>query len=68
MGLLVLLPAVMGGCPEFRNSSIDTINAATKSVILGDVAQGEAVDSARAGILDAAITLFFEQFRTDDLS
>lgn len=46
--LYLLVPALMGGCPEFRNESITAIETATR------------------GVLDAALDLFFDQFRTDD--
>ncbi|MBI4716980.1 MAG: hypothetical protein HY763_04190 [Planctomycetes bacterium] len=44
---ILLLPILMGGCPEFQNSSI------------------QAVETAARGILDAALTLFFDQYRSD---
>lgn len=49
-GLFLLLPGVMGGCPEFRNESIDALETATR------------------GVLDAALDLFFDQFRSDEIS
>lgn len=48
LALCSLLPALMGGCPEFRNESVTAIETATR------------------GVLDAALNLFFDQFRTDE--
>ena len=46
--LCILTPAVMGGCPEFRNESINAIETATR------------------GVINAALTLLFDQYRSDD--
>ncbi|RJP37199.1 MAG: hypothetical protein C4547_06095 [Phycisphaerales bacterium] len=45
--LCLLTPAMMGGCPEFQDASVD------------------AFETAARGLLDAALDLFFDQFRTD---
>ncbi len=50
LALCLLLPALMGGCPEFRNESVNAIETATR------------------GVLNAALDLYFDQFRTDDVS
>ena len=44
-----LVPAAMGGCPEFRNDTVTAVETAVRS------------------ILDAAVELYFDQFRTDDV-
>lgn len=49
VGLCLLLPVLMGGCPEFRNESVT------------------AFETASRGVLDAAIDLFFDQFRSDQI-
>jgi hypothetical protein len=64
----VLLPAILGGCPELRNSSVDAVDGATRSVLFSDTPTNDAVDSARDGILNAVLDIFFEQFRTEDFS
>lgn len=46
-GICLLIPALMGGCPEFQNASMT------------------AVETAARGVLDAALDMFFDQFRTD---
>ena len=48
-GICLLMPVLMGGCPEFRNSSVD------------------AVETAVRGIFDAALDLYFDQLRTDEV-
>ncbi len=58
----------MGGCPEFRNSTVDVFDAAAKSVILGDVSGPDAANTAATGIVDAALTMIFDSFRTDELN
>jgi hypothetical protein len=50
IALCALAPAMMGGCPEFRNDAVT------------------AVETAVRGVLDAAVDLYFDQFRTDDVS
>lgn len=47
MGLFLIVPTQMGGCPEFQNASVTAIETAVR------------------GILDAALDLAFDQFRTD---
>jgi hypothetical protein len=58
----------MGGCPEFRNDSVTAIDTATRAILLSDAESVEAFDTARTGILSAALELFFDQFRTDEVS
>ncbi len=50
IGLFLIVPMQMGGCPEFQNASVT------------------AVETAFRGILDAAVDLAFDQFRTDRAS
>jgi hypothetical protein len=45
MLLCLILPLLMGGCPEFQSQAVDAFETATRSVI------------------DAAVDLFFDQFR-----
>lgn len=68
LGLCALLPALAGGCPEFRNSSVDAVDTATRSVLLGDTTRVDAVDSATTGLLNAVLDLLFDQLRTDEFS
>jgi hypothetical protein len=32
-GLLLLLPLLMGGCPEFQNASVDAMLTATRTIL-----------------------------------
>ncbi len=50
LAVIMLLPLNMGGCPEFRNESID------------------ALETASRGVIDAAVTLYFDQLRTDEVN
>ncbi len=45
--LCVLLPMVMGGCPDFQDEVVN------------------AVDTAVSGLLNAALDLYFDQFRAN---
>ena len=67
LGLCLLLPTLMGGCPEFRNAAVSAIDNATKSVLISDVESQVAGETATDNILSAALTLFFDQFRTDEV-
>lgn len=66
VALSLLLPALMGGCPEFRNAAIGSVDAAAHSVLLTDIESQEAGDTAADGILSAALDLFFDHFRADE--
>ena len=68
LALYALLPALFGGCPELRNSSVDAIDNATRSVVLGDATRVDAADTATTSVLNAVLDLFFEQFRTDQFN
>ena len=34
LALLFMLPALMGGCPEFRSASIDAVESASNGLLL----------------------------------
>ncbi|UCG32012.1 MAG: hypothetical protein JSU68_10145 [Phycisphaerales bacterium] len=65
LALALLLPGLLGGCPEFRNSTVDAIDAATRDFIFGTTEPLDAVGTAGVGIMNAALDLFFDQFRTE---
>lgn len=46
MGVGLLLPLVLGGCPEFQDEVVN------------------AVDTAVSGLVNAALNLYFDQFRS----
>ncbi len=64
--LCLLLPALLGGCPEFRNGSVNAIDTATRSVLLGDTTTDDALDAGTRGVFNAALDLFFEQFLAEE--
>ena len=45
-GSCVILPLVLGGCPEFQDQVVN------------------ALDTAVSGLVNAALDLYFDQFRT----
>ncbi len=63
--LLLILPAVMGGCPDFRNGVIDSVDAATRGLLFGSTALDAALGTAAQGIINAALDLLFAQLRVD---
>ena len=65
--LLALTPALMGGCPEFRNGLVNIANDATQSVVLGDQDRDAAWETAVRGALGATIDLLFDQLRNDNV-
>lgn len=67
LALALMLPGLLGGCPEFRNSTVDAIDAATRDLIFGTTEPLDAVGTATVGMLNAALDLFFDQFRTQNI-
>ena len=65
VGLAALTPFLMGGCPDYRNAVVDTFEEATRSYLSGSD-QETVRANAQYGFVDATVTLFFDQFRTDD--
>lgn len=66
MALSLFLPGLLGGCPEFRNGTVDAIDTATRGILLGSVQPEDAADTAVRGILNAAFDLLFDQLRADE--
>ncbi len=63
--LMVLAPALTGGCPEFRDQLVDVAESATRSAILtGDSVETVAETAARSAV-DASLTFLFDQLRND---
>ena len=65
LGLCLLLPLLMGGCPEFRDDVVGVYETATRSALLGAENRDTIAFGARTSIVDATIDLFFDQFRGD---
>ena len=64
--LFLLLPLLMGGCPEYRDSVVGAIDRATRSVVLTDTEHLVAYETARDSIIDSTIGLFFEQLLSEN--
>jgi len=62
---LLVLPALTGGCPEFRNSVIDSVDAATRALIFDTTTTEVALENAVRGIINATLDLAFDQLRVD---
>ena len=65
LGLCLLLPLLMGGCPEFRNDVVGVFETATRSALFGTEDALAITTSARGSLIDATIDLIFDQFRAD---
>ncbi len=65
LGVSLLLPFLMGGCPEFRDDLVGVFETATRGALLGSADQETIVNAARDSLFDASIDLFFDQFRSD---
>ena len=68
VALCLLLPALLGGCPEFRNAAVGAVDGATHTILLSDTEPRDAVETARDAILGAALDLFFAPLRSDETS
>jgi len=62
-GVSLLLPLLMGGCPEFRNDLVDLVEEATRGALLSTQDPIAIADAATLSLVDAALDLFFGQFR-----
>ena len=65
LGLSLLLPFLMGGCPEFRQDVVGVFEAATRTALLGTEDEWTIGSITRGSLVDATIDLFFDQFRGD---
>ena len=63
--LCLLLPALLGGCPEYRNDVVGALESAARGLIITDEDQRAIVETARDSIIDASINLLFDQYRAD---
>lgn len=60
---LWLLPLLMGGCPEFRDSLVNVADSLTRGLIFGTDTRDNLVVTARDGVINAFLDLFFDQLR-----
>ena len=63
--LCLLLPALGGGCPDFRNDIVDAVDNVTRDLIFHAQEPEAALTSAYDSIFNSALDLFFDQFRGD---
>jgi hypothetical protein len=63
--MAVLLPQLIGGCPEYRNSVVDTAENATFALLTCEDPEAT-LEAAGTDLLSATLTLFFDLFRTDE--
>ena len=62
---VLLLPAVTGGCPEFRNQLVDATETAALGILLADEEPCAAFEAAGRQVIGAALGLIFDQFRIE---
>ena len=67
LGLALLLPFLMGGCPEYRNDLVGVFETVARNALLGTDDQATITHTARGSLVDATIDLVFDVFRTDEI-
>ena len=65
VALCLLLPTLLGGCPEFRNDVVGVFESAARSTLLGMEDEWTIVHAARGAFVDATIDLVFDVLRAD---
>ena len=63
--LCLLLPLVMGGCPDYRDDIAGEFETATRTALLGVEDEWTISSAVRGSFVDATIDLLFDQFRSD---
>lgn len=66
LGLCLLLPLLMGGCPEFRNDIVSVMETATRSALLGTDDELTIANAVRVSFVDVTIDLIFDQFLSNE--
>ena len=61
-------PLAAGGCPDFRNSVVDSVQGALEAVVVSEGDPDQAGTDALRGIVGAVIDLIFSQFRTNEIT
>ena len=64
LALCLMVPFLIGGCPEFRDDIVSVFETATESALLGADDQWTITNAVRVSLVDVTIDLFFDQFRT----
>jgi hypothetical protein len=65
VGLGLLVPLLMGGCPEYRDDLVGVFETATREALLGTADEWTITYAIRGSVVDATIDLIFDQFRSD---
>lgn len=63
VALALVLPAITGGCPEYRNGVVDAFDAASRTVLFGEAGVEDAIVDVLVGIADATLDLAFDSLR-----
>ena len=66
LALYLMVPLLIGGCPEFRDDVVSVFETAAQSALLGTDDQWTITNAVRVSLTDATIDLFFDQFRSDE--
>ena len=66
LALCLLVPLLMGGCPEFRNDLVSVFETATRSALLGTDDESTIANAVRVSLVDVTIDLLFDQFLSDE--
>jgi hypothetical protein len=64
--LALILPGLLGGCPEFRNDVLDSLQTATQGVLVGGVQPPDALETAATGVVTAMVNLAFDALRVEE--
>ena len=65
IGLCLMLPLLMGGCPEFRDDVVGVFETATRNALLGSEDEWTIAHVVRGSLVDATIDLVFDALRSD---
>ena len=65
VGLCLLLPLLMGGCPEFRDDVVSVFQTATEAALLSTEDAWTIVNATRVSLVDATIDLVFDSLRSN---
>lgn len=66
LALCLMVPLLIGGCPEFRDDVVSVFETAAQSALLGTDDQWTISNAVRVSLMDATIDVLFDQFRSDD--
>ena len=66
LALCLMVPLLIGGCPEFRDDVVSVFETAAQSALLGTDDQWTITNAVRVSLMDATIDVLFDQFRSDE--